>query len=62
MTAAEVERRGASRDDRVSDGRVMVRVDVARLKQVFSNIIHNAARYTSESDEIVVRSRHRRRK
>jgi CheY-like chemotaxis protein/anti-sigma regulatory factor (Ser/Thr protein kinase) len=31
---------------------VILRVDPGRLKQVFSNIIHNAARYTSQADEI----------
>jgi signal transduction histidine kinase/ActR/RegA family two-component response regulator len=55
MTAAEVERRGHRVTTRYPKDAVLVRGDVARLKQVFSNILHNAARYTSESDEIVVR-------
>jgi CheY-like chemotaxis protein/anti-sigma regulatory factor (Ser/Thr protein kinase) len=55
MTAAEVERRGHRVTTLYPKDVVLVRGDVARLKQVFSNILHNAARYTSESDEIVVR-------
>ena len=55
MTAAEVARRGHRVTTLYPKDVALVRGDVARLKQVFSNILHNAARYTSESDEIVVR-------
>jgi signal transduction histidine kinase len=55
MTAAELERRGHRVSTIYPREVVLVRGDVARLKQVFSNILHNAARYTSEPDEVVVR-------
>jgi signal transduction histidine kinase len=54
MTAAEVARYGHRVVVEYPPGLVMVRVDPGRLKQVFSNIIHNAARYTSQADEIRV--------
>jgi signal transduction histidine kinase len=54
MTAAELERRGHRVTTIYPHEVALVRGDVARLKQVFSNILHNAARYTSEPDEIVV--------
>ncbi|SAL34781.1 ATP-binding response regulator [Caballeronia humi] len=55
MTAAEVTRRAHRIRTVYPKEAVLVRGDVARLKQVFSNILHNAARYTSEPDEIVVK-------
>jgi signal transduction histidine kinase/ActR/RegA family two-component response regulator len=54
MTAAEVARYGHRVVVEYPPEHVMVRVDPGRLKQVFSNIIHNAARYTSQADEIRV--------
>lgn len=52
MTVAEVARYGHRVLVDYPPDPVMVRVDPGRLKQVFSNIIHNAARYTSQADEI----------
>jgi signal transduction histidine kinase len=52
MTVAEVARYGHRVLVDYPPVSVMVRVDPGRLKQVFSNIIHNAARYTSQADEI----------
>lgn len=52
MTAAETSRYGHRVLVEYPAEPLMVRVDPGRLKQVFSNIIHNAARYTSQSDEI----------
>lgn len=57
MTAAEVARHGHRVAVDYPHETVMVRVDVGRLKQVFGNIIHNAARYTAQSDEIRIRVR-----
>ena len=54
MTASEVARYGHRVLVEYPPESVMVRVDPGRLKQVFSNIIHNAARYTSQADEIRV--------
>ncbi|QIE23671.1 Sensor histidine kinase RcsC [Caballeronia sp. SBC1] len=54
MTAAEVARYGHRVLVEYPPEPVMVRVDPGRLKQVFSNIIHNAARYTSQADEIQI--------
>jgi signal transduction histidine kinase len=55
MTGAELERRGHRVTVECPADPIFVRVDVARLKQVFNNIIHNAARYTPQPDEILVR-------
>jgi len=55
MTAAEVARHGHRVITEYPPEPVMVRVDVGRLKQVFGNIIHNAARYTSQADAITIR-------
>lgn len=52
MAAAEIRRRGHTVRTAYPAQQVLVRVDAARLKQVFNNIIHNAARYTSQPDEI----------
>jgi signal transduction histidine kinase/ActR/RegA family two-component response regulator len=52
MTAAETTRYGHRVLVEYPLEPVMVRVDPGRLKQVFGNIIHNAARYTSQADEI----------
>jgi signal transduction histidine kinase/ActR/RegA family two-component response regulator len=52
MTAAEVARYGHHVAVEYPPEPVVVRVDPGRLKQVFGNIIHNAARYTSQADEI----------
>jgi signal transduction histidine kinase len=52
MAAAEIRRRGHSVRTAYPPEPVSVRVDVARLKQVFNNIVHNAARYTSQPDTI----------
>jgi signal transduction histidine kinase/ActR/RegA family two-component response regulator len=52
MTAAETTRYGHRVLVEYPHEPVMVRVDPGRLKQVFGNIIHNAARYTSQADEI----------
>lgn len=57
MTAAEVARHGHRLVVDYPDEPVMVRVDVGRLKQVFGNVIHNAARYTTQADEILIRVR-----
>jgi signal transduction histidine kinase len=54
MTAAELQRHGHRIVVEYPDEPVLVRVDVARLKQVFSNIIHNAARYSPLPDDIRV--------
>jgi signal transduction histidine kinase len=55
MSLAELERRGHKvRVDYPSET-LSVRADVARMKQVFNNIIHNAARYTQQPDVIDVR-------
>ncbi|NKJ49355.1 ATPase [Burkholderia sp. SG-MS1] len=52
MAAAEIRRRGHSVRIAYPPEPLSVRVDVARLKQVFNNIVHNAARYTSQPDTI----------
>jgi len=52
MTVAEVARYGHRVVVEYPPETVVVRADPGRLKQVFSNIIHNAARYTSQADEI----------
>lgn len=57
MTAAEVARHGHRIVVDYPRKPVTVRVDVGRLKQVFGNIIHNAARYTTQADEILIRVR-----
>lgn len=54
MAAAEIRRRGHTVRTAYPAHQVLVRVDAARLKQVFNNIIHNAARYTSQPDEIAI--------
>jgi len=54
MTAAETTRHGHRVLVDCPSESILVRVDPGRLKQVFSNIIHNAARYTSQPDEIRV--------
>ncbi|SAL30628.1 PAS/PAC sensor hybrid histidine kinase [Caballeronia sordidicola] len=56
MTSAEVARYGHRVTVEYPLEPVMVRVDVGRLKQVLSNIIHNAARYTLEAGEIRIRA------
>ncbi|MEC5407163.1 ATP-binding protein [Paraburkholderia sp. MPAMCS5] len=50
----ELNRRGHKVVVRRPEESIFVRVDVARLKQVFSNIIHNAARYTLQPDTIEI--------
>ncbi|MGI4814276.1 MAG: ATP-binding response regulator [Janthinobacterium lividum] len=52
MTEPELYRRGHRVAVQYPAKPTFVSVDVARLKQVFNNIIHNAARYTPQSDEI----------
>ncbi|MGF6768673.1 signal transduction histidine kinase [Paraburkholderia sp. GAS199] len=52
MAAAEIRRRGHKVKISYPAEPVLVRVDVARFKQVFNNIVHNAARYTSQPDTI----------
>jgi len=54
MTTAEVARRGHTVRIIPGDTNPTVRVDIARLQQVFSNILHNAARYTTHADTITV--------
>jgi len=54
MTTAEVERRGHNVVLKSPENPIAVRVDTARLQQVFSNILHNAARYTAQPDTITV--------
>ncbi|MGI4857212.1 MAG: ATP-binding response regulator [Janthinobacterium lividum] len=54
MTRAEIERRGHHVRVRHAPQPVLVDVDVARIRQVLNNIIHNAARYTANADEIKV--------
>jgi signal transduction histidine kinase len=54
MASAEIRRRGHTVQVDYPTVPVFVRVDIARLKQVFTNIIHNAARYTSQPDAISV--------
>jgi signal transduction histidine kinase len=55
MTGPELDKRGHRIKVEYPAEPVFVRVDVARLKQVVNNIIHNAARYTPQPDEITVR-------
>lgn len=55
MSLAELDRRGHRVNIEYPSEPVSVRVDVARLKQVFNNIIHNAARYTQQPDVIDIR-------
>ncbi|WCM18318.1 ATP-binding protein [Paraburkholderia bryophila] len=57
MSLPELNRRGHRVLVERSDETILVRVDVARLKQVFNNIIHNAARYTVQPDTIEVQVR-----
>ncbi|WP_454874248.1 ATP-binding response regulator [Paraburkholderia xenovorans] len=52
IAAAEIRRRGHTVRVTCPPEQLSVRVDVARLKQVFNNIIHNAARYTPQPDTI----------
>lgn len=54
MTRPEIERRGHRVLVRHAPGPVLVDVDAARIRQVLNNIIHNAARYTAQADEIAV--------
>ncbi|KKB61940.1 ATPase [Robbsia andropogonis] len=54
MTYPEFERRGHSIAFTPPASPVIVRVDVARMKQVFGNILHNAARYTPQSDKVSI--------
>ncbi|WP_144142201.1 ATP-binding protein [Paraburkholderia sp. BCC1884] len=56
MSLAEVNRRGHRIQVDYPHEPVSVRVDVARLKQVFNNIIHNAARYTLQPDVIHIQA------
>ena len=56
MSLAELDRRGHTIHVEYPDEPIAVRVDVARLKQVFNNIIHNAARYTLKPDVINVQA------
>lgn len=55
MSLPELNRRGHQVVVERSDDPIWVRVDVARLKQVFNNIIHNAARYTLQPSTIAIR-------
>ncbi|WGS54978.1 ATP-binding protein (plasmid) [Paraburkholderia sp. D15] len=55
MSMPELNRRGHEVVVECPDEPVFVRVDTARLKQVFNNIIHNAARYTLQPDTIQIR-------
>jgi signal transduction histidine kinase len=55
MSLPELSRRGHRVAIERPDEPISVRVDVARLKQVFNNIIHNAARYTLQPDIIEIR-------
>ncbi|WGS53307.1 ATP-binding protein [Paraburkholderia sp. D15] len=52
MSLPELNRRGHQVVIERPDEPISVRVDAARLKQVFNNIIHNAARYTLQPDVI----------
>jgi signal transduction histidine kinase/ActR/RegA family two-component response regulator len=54
MTHPEFESRGHEIVFRPTAAPVIVRADVARMKQVFGNILHNAARYTPQPDKITV--------
>ncbi|WP_144110758.1 ATP-binding protein [Paraburkholderia sp. BCC1886] len=54
MSAAEIRRRGHTVQVEYPAQQVWVRVDIARLKQVFNNIIHNAARYSAQPDRILI--------
>lgn len=54
MAGAEIRRRGHKVEIAYPAEPVSVRVDVARFKQVFNNIVHNAARYTSQPDTIEI--------
>ncbi|MCY0389388.1 ATP-binding protein [Robbsia sp. Bb-Pol-6] len=54
MTRAEIARRGHTVRVQHAPQPVLVDVDVARIRQVLNNIIHNAARYTANADEIRV--------
>ncbi|SDQ59772.1 histidine kinase [Paraburkholderia fungorum] len=56
MSLAEIERRGHRVRVEYPPEILSVRVDIARLKQVFNNIIHNAARYTKQPDVIDIRA------
>ncbi|MFM0481993.1 ATP-binding protein [Paraburkholderia strydomiana] len=54
MAQAEIKRRGHTVRIDYPAELASVRVDIARLKQVFNNIIHNAARYTPQPDTIAI--------
>lgn len=54
MTHPEFENRGHKVRFTPTLAPVIVRADVARMKQVFGNILHNAARYTPQPDTITV--------
>lgn len=54
MTLGEITKRGHSIQFDADDSDFPIRGDVARLKQVFSNILHNAARYTHQPDVIEI--------
>jgi signal transduction histidine kinase len=56
MSLAELDRRGHKVRVEYPGETIAVRVDVARMKQVFNNIIHNAARYTQQPDVIEIRA------
>ncbi|MEZ0601629.1 ATP-binding protein [Paraburkholderia sp. IW21] len=56
ISLPELSRRGHRVQVEYPGEPVSVRVDVARLKQVFNNIIHNAARYTLQPDTIEIRA------
>ena len=54
MTHPEFENRGHEVVFHPTSAPVIVRADVARMKQVFGNILHNAARYTPQPDKVTV--------
>ncbi|ACD20114.1 ATP-binding response regulator [Paraburkholderia phytofirmans] len=54
MSLPELNRRGHKVAVERALEPIFVRVDAARLKQVFNNIIHNAARYTLQPDTIKI--------
>jgi CheY-like chemotaxis protein len=55
MSLPELKKRGHRVVVERSDVPISVRADAARIKQVFNNIIHNAARYTLQPDTIEIR-------
>ena len=57
MTQLEVEKRGHRIVIGEFDPHIKLRADAARIKQVFSNILHNAARYSPSPGDIIIHVR-----